>query len=68
MTDTGLRVLRLMNDGNARRVPTIAKGIGKCQRVTRATVLGCIVSGLIEQVAGSPGLFQITDAGRDALP
>lgn len=68
MTEVGLLVLRKLADGEARTLKEIARLIGRCLRITRGTVQGCLVAGLCEVVPGeAPTRVRITVDGLAAL-
>lgn len=60
--------LRVLADGEARTLQHIARATGRCMRLTRATIKGCIVAGLCEPEPGAvPMRVRITAEGRDLL-
>lgn len=67
MTEAGHRVLSVLSDGTPRTIQDLSKLTQRCQRMTRGTVHGCLVSGLVTTVEGSPTLFVITDEGLELI-
>jgi hypothetical protein len=67
VTAAGVLVLRVLSDGQPRTVQQVAQATGRCARLTRATLQGALVAGLVEIDAGPPPLYTATEAGLSAL-
>lgn len=67
MTDTGLRVLRVLAAADRwMTLPQVVHLATRCRRKTSAALLGCRAGGLV-QARGEPVQYRITDQGRAAL-
>lgn len=67
MTESGFRVLSAIRDGEAKTIPEIAALARVCERKTRSALVGCIMSGLVDEEISDARRYRITGLGLRAL-